>query len=92
MESGWWCGRPPVPSTRVPGVIMRVTPDPSVTPDPYGATMLNILKFLLFVLRHGGETPTNVRNDASGSEPTNLQPLFPNPPPRLFNQRHHHHH
>ena len=64
----------------------------SVTPDPYGATMLNILKFLLFVLRHGGETPTNVQPDASGSEPTNLQPLFPNPPPRLFNQLHHHHH
>ena len=71
---------------------MSVTPETSVTPDPYGATMLNILKFLLFVLRHGGETPTNVRNDASGSEPTNPQPLFPNPPPRLFNQRHHHHH
>ncbi len=53
---------------------MSVTPETSVTPDPYGATMLNILKFLLFVLRHGGETPTNVRNDASGSEPTNLQP------------------
>ena len=39
---------------------MSVTPETSVTPDPYGATMLNILKLLLFVLRHGGETPTNV--------------------------------